>query len=179
MIVFFLLLNIQVSQACNNQGYVPYYPNQVNSQRGFNSFSPRAFVPQAYQGALPSSFPPPYNAYPQNNFAPSRFNNRSGSGSYKQARRCSQRYETADTVVIHIEIPGIKPENILVEIEGNRLKYKNQTSKKVTQAGENSRYSFNSSSSVSKSMMLPPYVDTEDYTKNIKDNQLELVFKKK
>jgi HSP20 family protein len=82
--------------------------------------------------------------------------------------------ETGEEFVIEADIPGVKDEDLDVEIEENRIILKGERKFKQESKGEDYYHLESSYGSFSRTISLPSYVDAEGASAEIKEGMLEI-----
>jgi HSP20 family protein len=83
-------------------------------------------------------------------------------------------YETKDSVVIHAELPGIKKEEVAVDVKGNVLTIKGERSFNKEVKEENYYRKERSYGSFHRAFTLPLEVDPDKIKAKFKDGVLEI-----
>lgn len=88
-------------------------------------------------------------------------------------------YETYDSVVLSAELPGVKPEDVDVRIEGNTLHLKGERKMDPEVKEENFRQVERSYGSFSRSFVLPASVDPDNVDAKYSNGVLTLTMRKR
>lgn len=87
-------------------------------------------------------------------------------------------YQTEAAVILRAELPGLKPEDILVSATDDALTLKGTTREEAVEKGENYERTAKSSRSFSKTIPLPCRIMADDAKATYKDGILEIVLPK-
>ena len=88
-------------------------------------------------------------------------------------------YETDDSVVLSAELPGVKPEDVDVRIEGNTLHLKGERKMEPEVKEENFRQVERSYGSFSRSFVLPASVNPDNIDAKYNNGVLTLTMRKR
>jgi HSP20 family protein len=87
--------------------------------------------------------------------------------------------ETADNFIVRAELPGMKKEDIELEVENNVLSIRGERKFEKTDEGENYHFMERSYGSFYRSFTLPKNVDSETIGAEYKDGMLVVTIPKK
>lgn len=87
--------------------------------------------------------------------------------------------ETADNFIVRAELPGMKKEDIELEVENNVLSIRGERRFEKTDEGENYHFMERSYGSFYRSFTLPKNVDSETIGAEYKDGMLVVTIPKK
>lgn len=87
-------------------------------------------------------------------------------------------FQTEATVILRAELPGMKPEDILVSVTDDALTIKGTAREEAVEKGENYERTARSSRSFSKTISLPCRIVADDVKATYKDGILEIVLPK-
>jgi len=87
--------------------------------------------------------------------------------------------ETADSFIVRAELPGMKKEDIELEVENNVLSIRGERKFEKTDEGENYHFMERSYGSFYRSFTLPKNVDSETIGAEYKDGMLVVSIPKK
>jgi HSP20 family protein len=82
--------------------------------------------------------------------------------------------ETPDTYLIEVEIPGLRPENIDVEIDGNTVTIRGHDQEETNRQEESYLMRERRTRSFVRSITLPGEIDTERTTSSYEDGELRI-----
>ena len=82
--------------------------------------------------------------------------------------------ETGDAYVVEAELPGLRADDIDVEIDGNTLTIRGQFGKETNREEENSIVRERRSGSFIRSITLPSEIDTERTTSSYENGELRI-----
>ena len=86
--------------------------------------------------------------------------------------------QTDASVILRAELPGMKPEDILVSVTDDSLTLKGTTREEAVEKGDNYERVAQSSRSFSKTISLPCRIMADDVKATYKDGILEIVLPK-
>lgn len=86
--------------------------------------------------------------------------------------------ETDENVTIRAEVPGIRPDDVKIEVTGNVLKLSGEKSEQKQEKRGGYRYSERQFGSFSRMVQLPAYVDTNKVDAVYKDGVLSITLPK-
>ena len=86
--------------------------------------------------------------------------------------------ETADTVTLRAELPGIKPEDMHVSVTDDSLTLRGEIREDTVDKGENYERVAKRSQSFSRTIALPCRIKTAEVKATFKDGVLEIVLPK-
>ena len=86
--------------------------------------------------------------------------------------------ETENTIMLNVELPGIKPEDIAISVTEDALSLKAQTRKDTVEKGKNFERVAKRSQSFSRTISFPCRIVTDDVKATFKDGILEIVLPK-
>ena len=87
-------------------------------------------------------------------------------------------FQTEATVILRAELPGMKPEDILVSVTDDSLTLKGTTREEAVEKGDNYERVAQSSRSFSKTISLPCRIMADDVKATYKDGILEILLPK-
>lgn len=87
--------------------------------------------------------------------------------------------ENESNVTIRVDLPGIDPEHVNVEVEGDMLTISGEMGDTIEKEGERYHYRERSYGSFKRSLRLPDYVDAEAAEASFKNGVLNLSLPKR
>ncbi|MFH0809752.1 MAG: Hsp20/alpha crystallin family protein [Pseudomonadota bacterium] len=87
--------------------------------------------------------------------------------------------ETADSLLVKVELPGIDPRNIDVRVEGNVLSIKGERKQEKEEAEENYHRTERSYGAFRRAIQLPVAIDPDGVSATYKDGVLKLTVPRK
>jgi HSP20 family protein len=87
-------------------------------------------------------------------------------------------FQTEATVILRAELPGMKPEDILVSVTDDSLTLKGTAREEAVEKGDNYERVAQSSRSFSKTISLPCRIMADDVKATYRDGILEIVLPK-
>jgi HSP20 family protein len=86
--------------------------------------------------------------------------------------------ETPEAFVLEVDLPGVKKEEVKVDIDGQDLILRGERSSELAQSGERFHYQERVSGSFMRRMTLPESVDKEKIEAQFKDGVLRVILPK-
>lgn len=105
-------------------------------------------------------------------------------GNWSEGQMAIDLRETDDDYIIEAEMPGVKPEDIEVTLEGNTLlirgNYQRETEKREGDGGKTGRYILREreSATYARAITLPGSVDAEKVTSKFENGELQITLPK-
>ncbi|HML23322.1 MAG TPA: Hsp20/alpha crystallin family protein [Aggregatilinea sp.] len=87
--------------------------------------------------------------------------------------------ENENSVTIRVDLPGIDPDKVNVEVEGDTLTISGEMGDTIEKEGERYHYRERSFGSFKRSLRLPDYVNAEKADANFKNGVLNLTLPKR
>lgn len=87
--------------------------------------------------------------------------------------------ENSDNVTIRIDLPGLSPDNVNIEVEGDLLTISGEMGDTVEREGEHYHYRERNYGSFKRSLRLPDTIDTENVDATFSNGVLNLVLPKR
>jgi HSP20 family protein len=87
-------------------------------------------------------------------------------------------YEEGDTVIVEAQLPGMKPEDIDISVEGGTLTIRGETKAEEERKGRNYLIREHRRGSFARSLRLPDVVDADAAQASYEDGVLRLTFPK-
>lgn len=87
--------------------------------------------------------------------------------------------ENENNVTIRLDLPGIEPDQVNVEVEGDMLTISGETGDTIEQEGERYHYRERSYGSFKRSLRLPDYVNADACEASFKNGVLNLTLPKR
>jgi HSP20 family protein len=103
---------------------------------------------------------------------------RSASEAKDMMRPAMDVIENQGDITVRMDLPGLKPENVRVEIENDVLTISGEMGDTIEHEGDRYHYRERSYGSFQRSLRLPNTLDTENADASFENGVLTLVFPK-
>jgi HSP20 family protein len=107
---------------------------------------------------------------------PTRFE---GEGMGAMLRPAMDVVEDDNTLTVRLDLPGMSPEDVNVEVENNTLTVSGEMGDTMEKEGERYHYRERSYGSFQRSIRLPNTIDTEDIDANFENGVLNITMPKR
>lgn len=131
----------------------------------------RALTPRRAQGGL-SAFNDDFDSLFSRFFGDTE-----GRPSERVIRPAVETLVRDDNLIVRVDLPGIKPEDVDLSVEGNRLTIKGERKDEHEGNEEGIRHREVTYGRFERSFVLPPRADTESISATFKNGVLEVVLK--